>query len=188
MKTFIFIYEGFASFETIFTGLFMKSGGDVVTVSKDYSVITSSEGFKYVPDKLLSNINPDEVDAFVIPGGNPGTLLKDNELVNLLKELQLRNKLIGAICAAPVHLANSGILKGKNYTCSLGNEFKELFSSSKYIEEDVVVDGNIVTAKGNAYIDFAMEIGKMLNVFEDTDEIQETVNYFKNIAPLQINQ
>lgn len=182
MNTYIFIYEGFVGFETIFTGMLMKSKGDIITVSNDYSTICSYEGFKYIPDKLLGNINIDDVDLFIIPGGNPEELMDNVELHRVLKNLNNRGKVIGAICAAPVHLAKAGILNNRNYTSSI-QEDNELFSSSNFIDKDVVVDKNIITAKGNAYLDFAFEIGKIFDVFESEEELQETMNFYRNTKP-----
>jgi hypothetical protein len=41
------------------------------------------------------------------------------------------------------------------------------------------VDGNIVAAKENGYMDFELELGKVMNVFEDDKDYEETVSYFR---------
>lgn len=50
----------------------------------------------------------------------------------------------------------------------------------QYINENVVVDGNIVTAKAIGYVDLAIELGKMYNVFKDERDLEETVEYYRN--------
>ena len=44
--------------------------------------IKGSRGMKMVPDKSLDNINTDNLDLIVFPGGQPGTdnLIKDHKI------------------------------------------------------------------------------------------------------------
>lgn len=100
-------------------------------------------------DKLISD-EIKEYDVIVLPGGMPGaTNLRDNEeVIKLVKYFNNNNKIIGAICAAPIILGKADIIEGKNVTSYPGFE-KEL-SKGNYLEEHVVVDGNIITSRGPA--------------------------------------
>ncbi len=40
-------------------------------------------------------------------------------------------------------------------------------------------DGNVITARANAYADFAIEAGKALDLFEDETDLQETIDFWK---------
>ncbi|WP_175406469.1 hypothetical protein [Bacillus sp. FJAT-27264] len=42
-----------------------------------------------------------------------------------------------------------------------------------------MVDRNIVTALPNGYVDFALELGKLMNIYKDKADYQETIEFFK---------
>lgn len=47
------------------------------------------------------------------------------------------------------------------------------------MEKDIVRDKHIITARANAYVDFAIEAGKELELFEDEADLQETIDFWK---------
>ena len=73
--------------------------------------------------------------------------------------------IIAGICAGVDILDKAGILKNISSTISS--------------DLDCVHDENIVTARANAYVDFAIEVGKTLELFEDEADIQETIEFWK---------
>ena len=121
-------------------------------------------------------------DAIVLPGGMPGaTNLRDNERVqSLIKKYNKENKIVAAICAAPIALAKAGVIEVKNVTSYPG--FKEELGNVNYVEEDtVVVDGNIITSRGPATaLVFGLEILKKLGYEKEAEEIREgmLINFF----------
>lgn len=44
---------------------------------------------------------------------------------------------------------------------------------------DISVEKNIITARANFYVDFAIEVAKKLNLFEDENDLQETIDFWK---------
>ena len=85
----------------------------------------------------------------------------------------IKDFIIGAICSGPMFLAQAGLLKEKKYTDSLFVEMRDQFS---FIEEDnfeaapVVEAGNIITAQGSAFNDFAVHVARKLG-YECPDKI-----------------
>ncbi len=179
MKTYILIYEGFAQFEVVLTGLIQKAVGDIITVGIGNKTVTSAEGFQTVPHMVLSDMDLDQVDLFVIPGGDPNVLGNHEALYNCLRQLDEKKTPLAAICAGPVQLAKAGILKNRNYTTSVDSKEYDGFQSGYYRNENVVVDNHVITAKGAGYVDFAIEIGKVLDVYEDEADLKETINFIK---------
>ena len=57
---------------------------------------------------------------------------------------------------------------------------KDIRSTRSVEQEDCVRDGNVVTARANAYVDFAIEAAKALDLFEDEADLQETISFWKN--------
>lgn len=53
-------------------------------------------------------------------------------------------------------------------------------SNATLINSNVVRDGNIITAKPNGYVDFAIEIGRALDIYEDEDDLNETIEFFRH--------
>lgn len=94
------------------------------------------------------------------------------DLNKLLKEVASSSKcVIGAICNGALVLANAGILRGVKCTHTAVPkyasipEFEELlnfatprFASSIYMDQDVFVDGRIVTAKPWVPVAFAVQV------------------------------
>jgi putative intracellular protease/amidase len=184
MKTFILVYESFVQYEVILTSLFMKTKGDIVTVGIDGSEVTSHEGFKIKPHMKLSDLNLDEVDLFVIPGGEHVNIYGNPLLIKTLQGLNKKGKVIAAICSGPVHLAKAGLLDGKRYTSYKLPQCKGDFKNAMRLEDNVVVDGNIVTAKAEGYVDLALELGKIFNIYKDEADYLETVECYRNFKDM----
>ncbi|MCD1295220.1 thij/pfpi family protein [Methanocella sp. CWC-04] len=179
MKTFILVYEGFVQFEIVIASLFMKHKGEVITVALEEREVTSYEGFITRPHKLLRDVNIDDVNLFIIPGGDMAAIYDSQLLNRTLRQLNEKKKVIAAICAGPVHLGRAGILNGKRFTAYDINGHEEDFKNGIFIDEKVVIDDNIITAKPNGYVDFAIEIGKKMRVFKDQKELVETIDFYK---------
>ena len=179
IKTYVLIYDSFVQFEIVLACYLMKSSGEIVTVGMNKDPVHSFEGFITVPHIMIDEINIDEVDLFLMPGGDPGGIGERGKLYKLLRELDQKGVVIGAICSAPIHLAKASILKGKRYTTTLPlDEFPE-FEKENYEDDNIIIGHNIITAKASAYVDFAIELGKMMNIYQDEEDLLETIRYFK---------
>jgi putative intracellular protease/amidase len=146
--------------------------------------VTSLEGFQVSPHTTVDQVDIDTVDLFVIPGGNTPSVLGHNSIVELIQSMNQKRKVIGAICHGPVLLAEAGVLENKKYTSNVTeNESSyKLFQKEYFVDTDIVKDGNIITAKGNAYVEFAMEIGKVLNAFDDKSTENWYWTFLKNTS------
>ncbi len=179
IRAYVLIYDGFAQFEVVLACYLLKTKGEVITVGMNKEVVGSFEGFISLPHMTIDELNIEEMDLLIIPGGNPDAVKETGKLYRFLRELNERDVVIGAICSSPVHLAKAGVLKGKRYTTSLPvNEFTE-FETENYKDENVIVDHNIVTAKASGYVDFAIALGKEMEIYKDEDDLLETIRFFK---------
>ncbi|WP_321469616.1 DJ-1 family glyoxalase III [Halarcobacter sp.] len=127
-------------------------------------------------DTLLKDINPDDFDMIVLPGGLPNAFnLADDELLKkILKKFKNDNKYIGAICAAPYALHKADVLN-KEYTCY--PSFEQKIDSSNYIEDKIIVkDEKVITSKGPATaMPFALELVKMLKGEEVSSQVKNAL-------------
>ena len=57
--------------------------------------------------------------------------------------------------------------------------------STHSTDEDFVVEKNIITARANAYVDFAIEVAKKLNLFESEENLQEAIGFWKEYKRVQ---
>lgn len=179
MNAYIFVYDDFAQFEVILVALLMKSVGNIKTIGIKKELVTSHEGFKIMPDLTIDEIDYTDIDLLVLPGGNPEPLINNNELYNLIRNVNENKTIIAAICTGPLHLYMSGILADKKFTASLNELEMEYCSDCKIENENIVVEDNIITAKSNAYVDFAIEVGQLMNIYEDDYELIDTIYFFK---------
>jgi deglycase len=124
------------------------AGHDVITASSQTHA-TGKLGLGVKTDVLISDINPEEYDAIAFIGG-PGIydFFDNQDLQDIAKAFNEKGKPTCAICAAPVILANAGLLMDKNATCWDGEEKTITAKGAQYSGSDVEVDGNIITANG----------------------------------------
>jgi len=172
-----FIYDGFADFETVLICSALNGEDDykVTYIAYEKRPICSTGGLKINPDKRVSEIDGiKDIEGLIIPGG--GIRILKPELEKLIIQLNKKKKLVAAICAGPEFLAKSGILKGRKYTTTEEpqsyeekNE-KDPFPRESYVETRVVQDGNIITAKGYAFTDFALKIWDWYDLYDNEQE------------------
>lgn len=163
-KVLIPLATGFEEIEALtLVDILRRANIDVITAGLDNKSITGAHNITVKTDVLLETVDHQHFDMIVLPGGLPGTefLVKSEKVQHLLKDFDLNNKLIGAICAAPWALATANVLKS-SYTCY--PSFEDTIKYKGYRDDlDVVCDENIMTSKGPATaMIFALEIVRKL--------------------------
>ncbi len=180
MKVLIFLYHGCAEFEvTIACWQIAESEDyDVITIAYERSPILTNSGFTIIPDKIVSEIKiTDDIAGLIIPGGS--LLDLRDELRLLIQNLDNQNKLLAAICAGPQYFAAANVIGARNFTTTRTPErYIELkqhdpFNWNQFIDKRVVIDENLITAKGYAYSDFAIEIWDYLGIIKSREEKEE---------------
>ncbi len=152
--------NGFEEIEAItVVDILRRAGIKVVIAGLLHGPITGAHAIVVVPDTTIDAVNPDSFDMIVLPGGQPGTdnLNADPRVHALLKEFATNNKLIGAICAAPIVLAAAGVLNGKNATCYPA--YIDRLNGGIYEDKAVVSDNGFITSQG---VGTAIEFGLAL--------------------------
>jgi len=134
--------------------IFLQQGAEVKIVSEKKGKAIGSYGGVIDIDMDFDEFDVSKFDAIVFVGGaGASKYIEDDTCHQIAKKAQNLNKIIAAICIAPVILAKSGILKGKKATVWSSHFDKKPPKILKqegvqYQPENVVVDGNIVTANG----------------------------------------
>ncbi|MFW6287331.1 MAG: DJ-1 family glyoxalase III [bacterium] len=152
-----------------------RAGLKVITVSlNDELMVNGAHNIMFQADGKITDIGIDELDGIVLPGGMPGAVnLRDNgNVINIVKKLNDKNKLVAAICAAPIVLEKAGVIQSKNVTSYPG--FEDELRAANYIPDMVVQDGNIITGRGpGAALEFALTIVKYLLDDEISDKLKK---------------
>ena len=136
-----------------------------VTFASSKKTVVSEEGIRIQPEKTFDEFHKDEYCCLVIPGGAElAYAFADEKLFRFLRSFKEEKAFpIGAICAGPLFLSMSGLLKGKKFVNSMGDDFNARFHGVEYeniVYAPVVCDGNIVTAVGEAPPSFCDSNGK----------------------------
>ena len=161
MKCLAILVNGFEDSEAITTIDVLRRAKiecDVCTVYEEKTV-KSAHGFKVIVDGLLKNVDYNNYDILLLPGG-PAVFkeLHNMEIISLvILEFAKKNKIIASICAAPSLVGKLGLFDGKKYTCFPGCDGP--ITKGTNVGKEVVVDGNFITARSMYYsADFAIAI------------------------------
>lgn len=151
--SFVFFADGFEEVEALTTvDIMRRAGMEVVTVSiNDTLEAEGAHGVVVKADALISEVNLDDAEWLVCPGGMPGAsnLAACKKLTDALLAQNEKGEKIAAICASPsVIFGPLGLLEGRNAVCYPGME--QGMTGAIVGNTPVAVDGNIVTGNGPA--------------------------------------
>lgn len=177
MKICTILSNGFEEVEAIGTiALLKRSGLEVDIYALNDTKANGKHQLTLSNLILLDNVNTNEYDALLIPGGPHYAELEANTKVkDIIADFMNEKKLVCGICAAPTIFGHMGYLKGKNYTCftSMDEDF-----GGTYIDKYVVTDGNMITARSAAAsIDFAFVIINYLQGEKQEEKIKNEIYY-----------
>jgi len=136
----------------------------VIIASSSKSASQGVLGTVVNPDITLDEINVSDFDAVIFVGGAGSSQYWNDPVAHrIAKEAVNQGKVLGAICIAPVTLANAGLLNGKKATVWSSESEQLKASGALYTGKAVEQDGKIVTANGpTAAVEFGKTILKLL--------------------------
>lgn len=185
MNVCVFYYDGFCEFEVV-VAIAEFSSQNVITAALENKIYISEEKQKFVPDKIIGELNPEEIDLFIIPGGNPTYIYENSILRSFIEKLNENQKIIAGICGGTELLAAYNVLINKKCTgdsngLKIDADYIDLFKKSIILKDDVVVDGNIITSTGQAFIEFAFKLVEVMDIYKNKDEAEKNYKWYKNI-------
>ena len=165
MKDDFLIYDGCCFYEIVTLSYFMRYAGcELVFCAPEKKPVRAMEGFTVQPDLSIRELDREQIRSFILPGGAVSAV-NHQEIWSLLQELKAKKVLIAGICAGVDVLDNAGILEDVRSTHS--------------VDEDLVQDGNMITARANAYLDFAIKTAGALDLFSSEEDLKETIAFWK---------
>jgi putative intracellular protease/amidase len=167
-------FDGYGDWEValLLAELRRTGGYEVVTLGFSATAPLSMGGLRVEVDSPISEIRARDVELLIVPGGDgwqQGAYPRD-EVHGLIASAAESGAVIGAICGATIPAARAGLLDDRAHTSNFAGLLAEHGGSYRgehlYRDELAVRDGNVVTASGIGYVEFAREILAAVGVFE----------------------
>ena len=156
-KAVVITAEGFEDEEVIYPVIRLKEAGfDVHIATKEKKLVNGRLNFplelivRYYGTLVDSlSLEPQNYDLVLIPGGfeAPDRVRQIPQVLEFVKDMHKRKKIVSAFCHGPWVLISAGILKGKKATCYPGIVDDLKNAGAFYINKPAVMDGNIITAR-----------------------------------------
>ena len=149
-KAIILVENGFEDVELLYPYYRLKEAGyevDVVGPKAD-ETYSGKKGGSIKSTKTPGDIDVNDYKALIIPGGwAPDRMRTKDGMVKLVKDADGKGMVIGAICHAAQMLIEAEVVEGRRLTCvrSVSTDVKN--AGGNYVDEPVVVDGNLVTSR-----------------------------------------
>lgn len=127
----------------------------VLLIAEQTETVRAFNGLRVIPDFAIEDC-PD-LDVLVVPGGKGRmTAMKNQTLLDFIKEKQNTSRIIASVCTGAFLLAEAGLLYGKRAT-TYHTAFDELAAYGVLVEKaKVVQDGAIISAGG---VSSGLELG-----------------------------
>ncbi|HTK04887.1 MAG TPA: type 1 glutamine amidotransferase domain-containing protein [Candidatus Eisenbacteria bacterium] len=115
--------------------------------------IVGENGYEVMPRKTFDEVDPDEYDILIIPGGAPdgapATVRKNASVQRIVRSFFAKNKTVACICHGPWALVSAGLVNGRRLTSFWHDGVPDVIRGAGGIWEDkeVVVDGNLITSR-----------------------------------------
>ncbi len=136
----------------------------------DWDITIESKGYNFQSDIAFRDVRPEEYLGLVLSGGRaPEYLRYDEDLMNITRHFAQTGKPIGVVCHGIEIVAKAGVITGKRITTVAKCRFDAEVCGATYVDEPVVVDGNMVTARTfHDNTQWMREFVKLLNAARDS--------------------
>jgi protease I len=107
------------------------------------------KGDTFTVDRKVEDVGIEDYDALVIPGGvgNPDTMRADENAVRFVRQFFEAGKPMAVICHAPWMLVEADVVRGRRLTSFWSIKTDVENAGGNWVDEEVVVDGNLVTSR-----------------------------------------
>lgn len=168
--------DGFADWEPAHALAELRRHGNfrVETAGLTIEPVVSMGGLRVLPTVRVEDVDPGDVAAFILPGGDRWESAPlEPSIEALLHRLDAAGVPIAAICAATTVIAKTGLLRGRRHT-SNGLEYLQAQvpaydEAANYVERPAVRDQGLITASGLGDVEFARELCEELEVLSESD-------------------
>lgn len=142
--------ELYEDLELWYPALRLREAGAEVKIigSGSATMYHSKYGYAVTQDAAAADVSADDFDAVVVPGGYaPDRLRRYPAVLDLVREVFEAGKVVAMICHAAWVPISAGILKGRTATCVPAIKDDLINAGATYVDQEVVVDGNLVSSR-----------------------------------------
>lgn len=154
IKAVILTADRFEDLEVFFPYFrLMEEGFQVDIAAPKKGEIHGEFGYPLMPNKTIGEVNPDDYRLLLIPGGAPdgapATVRKIRKAQEIAKAFLAANKPVAAICHGPYTLISADVVRGRRLTSYWHDGVPEEIRQAGgiWVDQEVVVDGNLVTSR-----------------------------------------
>lgn len=173
------IYPNFSLYEIVdlTSSLVLQYSIKVDYIAANKENILSEDGLICQATKTFDEVELNEYSCIVLPGMSDFTsALKDELLIQFLKQLKGKSIVIAAISSAPILLAKAGLLEDITFTGGIWQNFFGYFdflSKENFMPKTIHQDKNIITAIGFAHQEFAKKVLATLGLCDDIEIVEK---------------
>jgi putative intracellular protease/amidase len=176
----VIVFPGVADWEVGFPIFCLRPGIEHTFASVGPDRIKTALGFELKVALNLEAVKVPDFDGIYLPGGVdpaegrfPRQLGEDAALIKAIQEFWQQDKVVAAICGAPLILGAAGILMGSRFASDITEDTRGWFQGAKRVDGPLAIDGNIITASVQAIIPFSVELARLLGKEDTARAIQE---------------
>lgn len=148
-KILSYVADLFDEKELFYPAIRMREAGyEVVFAGPEAKEYSGKVGMKQKADISFQEIDVDEYEALLIPGGySPDKVRVHEAALEAVRRFDQQNKPIAMICHAGWVGASAGIVKGRKMTSTKSIKDDLTNAGAQWVDEAPVVDGNLVTGR-----------------------------------------
>lgn len=159
-KIAILATDGFEEAELIYPFYRLKEAGyESELISLGKRPISGKFGYVMKPNNRIDEVNADNYDGVIIPGGtkNPDYLRRNKQVLDFVHSINEKNKLVGAICHAGWVLISSKVINNRKATSYYAIKDDMVNAGADFEDSPVVIDGNLITSRKPDDLPYFME-------------------------------
>lgn len=124
------------------------AGHEVDVIGTETGVVTGKNGTEVSITTLVTDADPADYAALVIPGGfSPDHLRTNGDIVEFVERMAARDVPVAAVCHAPSLLIEAGLVDGRTMTSWPSIRTDLANAGAEVVDQEVVVDGRFITSR-----------------------------------------
>lgn len=126
-----------------------EAGAEVVLVGSGSATLYHSKmGLPVTVETEAASVRAADFDGIIIPGGYaPDIMRRHRAMVELVRDAFDQGKVVAAICHAGWMLASAEVVRGRRVTSFFAIKDDLTHAGAEWIDQEVVVDGNLITSR-----------------------------------------
>jgi protease I len=125
-----------------------EAGYETVVAGLGESSYRGKHGYPCPVDAHIRDVRATDVVGLLAPGGwAPDKIRRDADVLQRVREVHEAKKVVATICHGPWVLISAGIVRGRRMTSTVGIRDDLVNAGAKWVDEPVVIDGNIISSR-----------------------------------------